>query len=156
MGPMGTINTTQPFYSRVPYDNPTNQPVFTKTVQAATFTLYDSPSGTFIQQPVDVLNYWTDYDLWKDRGVDGSLGIIPGTFRNSQNPITKVYPSLYAIWGTYDPAKEFIQGQTSMLDTIGTFLRSEGLFEAPVANAPNNFVLRDAGIPEYDKSRHEY
>ena len=166
MGPMGSINTIQPFYSRVPYDNAANQPVFTKTVQTATFTMFDVPSGTFAHQPVDITDYWTDYDLWKDKGINPNSpeGLIPGTFRTSQNPATKVQPGLYNIWGTYDPAKEFIQGQTSMLDTIGTYLRSEDMFASPVANtALTTFagtqvqrVTRDTGIPEYDKARHEY
>jgi hypothetical protein len=164
MGPMGTVNTTQPFYSRVPYDDPSNQPVFSKTVEAATFTMYTQVSGSSNEDALDITNYWTDYDLWKDAGATlggNATTIVPGTFRTSTYPAIKLLGSLYAIWGNYVPDKEFIQGQTSLLDMLGTSLKSESLYKAPISNT----VLRssgaftpenDTGIAEYDKSRHEY
>jgi len=164
---MGTINTIQPFYSRVPYDDPSNQPVFSKTVEAATFAMYTQVSGSDDQDPVDITNYWTDYDLWKDAGIShgGNSNvptIVPGTFRTSRYPVIVQGATYYNIWGNYDPSKEFLQGQTSLLDAIGTRLRGLNLFESPISNTefraqagiftPEN----DSGIAEYDKSRHEY
>jgi hypothetical protein len=149
LGPMGSIITDQPFYSRIAYTG-TNQPIVAKHINACTFAVWDASTSYTPNIPLIVDSYWQDFKLWKD------LGCLPGTHRSGQNPRIWNLNNMYRIFGAYNVSKESSTMINSTISLIGNAVTQLGLFSNPVLINPFGFPVTDTGIAEYSVARHQY
>tara|TARA_R110002051_G_scaffold31665_2_gene71836 strand:- start:1243 stop:2112 length:870 start_codon:yes stop_codon:yes gene_type:complete len=151
MGPMGQIMTSRPYYRRVAYTG-TNQPTVSQYIDGATFPLQELVGGV-LAGGVAVNNYWTDYKQWKDGGCQAA------THRFGNSPQTLFMPNDYPIAGAYNVSKETWYDITAFVDSVGSRISAEKIFENPTNTGmlgPLQLAVADIGIPEYNKSHHEY
>lgn len=156
LGPAGTINTVQPFYRRVPWDDTLHTAV-TQAVTVANAGLYkgafvNENAGTTIEaEPVDLEVFFGEMD------VSPAKNKIGATTMANDNAIRFVGPA-YAIPGAYSPDKESANSIRNFINAVGDHLAGAGFFKIiPTMNTVNSIATRpvaDTGVSNYDKSRH--
>lgn len=157
LGPAGTINTVQPYYRRVPWDDT----LHTETVQSVTC----ANAGFYVGAYINEYNGVTVQA--EPQAFDGSLSmdVSPskneaGANRTSNNYGVKWAGPAYQIPGGYQPNKESRNSIRNFINSVGDHLASSGFFAmTPSMNTVNSIATRpvaDTGVSNYDKSKHVF
>ena len=166
MGPMGNIQTTQPFMRRTLYVSGANQPLISRQAIGSNVGLYKEKvvniftgQTIFSAIPVDLSQKLYDLGFFKDSGCQ------PGTARTGNNYAgIGTGPGLpfgipeYNIPGAYATSKETLADIQVFLRNVGLKITNTGLASYPVCEIQtglfDGFPEFDQGFVEYDINRH--
>lgn len=156
LGPAGTINTVQPFYRRVPWDDAIHSET-TQAVVCSNAGLYkgarvnENTGVTIEAEPQDLEAFFGQMD------VSPAKNKIGATTMSWDNGILFTGPA-YAIPGGYAPSKESANSIRNFINQVGDTLAGSGFFATiPAMNTVNSIATKpvaSTGVSNYDKSRH--
>lgn len=145
LGPVGSIVTSQPWYSRVAWDN--TQPLAIKEMEALTYYATDNDGlGT---SAINAIPYNDSYEYWWIQQGPGSLN------SDSSKRVGTGMP-LYSLPGTYSTGQENNFKMIQLLDSLGLRVAGFGYYANPATLNSNQYPIWDQGFAEYDRNRHDY
>ena len=155
LGPAGTINTVQPYYRRVPWDDT----IHTETVQSVTCANAGFYIGAHINEYNGVTIEAQPRMFENNLQMDVSPGKNePGANHNAYEGGVKWTGPSYTIPGAYQPSKESRNSIRNFINAVGDHLASSGFFAlTPTMNTVNSIATKpvaDTGVSNYDKSKH--
>lgn len=145
LGPVGSIVTSQQFYSRVPW---ANQDLATKEMTALTYWGKHGEGATV--SSVDPQPYNDSYDYWflspckKGTALDEFQVEVGGAFHQYQLP------------GTYTVGQENNLKLIQFLDDLGFMVTALRYYAIPTTLNVHKQAVYDQGFAEYDRTRHDY
>jgi len=156
LGTAGTINTVQPYYRRVPWDDT----LHTETVQAVQCGSVAFYQGARINENngATIEAYPQDFDQ-----IFGTLDVSPGKNAPGCNAMSrdsgvKFTGPAYVLPGGYGTDKESRDSIRNFINGVGDALAANGFFAmTPTMNTVNSIATKpvaDTGVSNYDKSRH--
>jgi hypothetical protein len=165
MGPMGNIQTTQPFMRRTPYTGASSQPLISRqavgsNMGAFSMRVNDANNNVvYSGVPHNLSEKLYDLGWWKDQGCQ------PGTARTGF-PIAGIGvgsistgQAEYLIPGAFSTTKETLADIQVFLRNVGLKITNTGLASYPVCELGEvfgqfHFPIFDQGFVEYDINRH--
>lgn len=155
LGPAGTINTVQPYYRRVAWDDT----LHTETVQAVTCANTAFYKGARVNENSGVVLEAEPANFEERITLDVSPGKNrAGCNSTAHDEAVRWTGPAYALPGDYAPTKESANSIRNFINAVGDTLAANGFYAmVPSMNTVNSIATKpvaDTGISGYDKSRH--
>jgi len=145
LGPVGNIQTAQPYYSRrLLQDSDVSTLRHADGLSYYAIQSYSCDSSS----PMEATQF---INSWEKTFIDSQFaGALAADYEPNLG-----FHNLYRIAGSYNTNKEDIYQIISLIDRIGTYVAGIAFYSNPVTFT-NSVPRMDVGFPEYDIHKHDY
>jgi hypothetical protein len=165
LGPMGNIQTIQPYMRRTLYTGASSQPLISRQAVGSNFGAFSmrvndaSNNVVYSGVPHNLSQKLYDQGWWKDQGCQPGTARTGAPYAGIGTQSVYTGQAEYLIPGAFSTTKETLADIQVFLRNVGLKITNEKLAKYPVCELEEvfgmfHFPLFDQGFVEYDINRH--